>query len=221
VLFNDGSTRNLVVPVTIYQPLLAATTNAGTIYDASFGTPIFNLQTSLYEQKVRVQNNTPFPFTALRLTATNLPATVTLQNATLTNGGLAYIDYNTSVPAGSNVTLKLEYFSSDLKPFTPGLKLELLGAARSITAPDGAVMTDVGAKTGYSPDGARKNYLYFPSTAGQRYYVQYLDDISGDWQTSPVVLTGTGQLMNWMDDGPPSTATPPGPLRFYRVVTDR
>jgi hypothetical protein len=82
-------------------------------------------------------------------------------------------------------------------------------------------MTDVGAKTGYSPDGARKNYLYFPSTAGQQYYVQYLDDINGDWLTSPVVLTGNGQLMNWMDDGPPATATPPGPLRFYRVVTDR
>ena len=223
VQFNDGTTRDVVVPVIIYQPLLAATTNAGGTYNSSFGTPLFNLQTSLYEQKVRVQNNTPFDFTAVRITATNLPATVTLQNATLTNAGRVYIDYNLPILSGSNVTLKLEYFSSDLRTFTPGLKLELLNTTRTNTAPPGAVMTSVAPKTGYAPDGLVKNYLYFPSTAGQRYYVQYFDTVTVPqvWKTSGVVIQGTGLEIHWMDDGPPSTETPPGPLRFYRVVTDR
>ena len=223
VMFNDGTTRDVVVPVIIYQPLLAATTNAGGTYNSSFGTPLFNYQTSLYEQKVRVQNNTPFDFTAVRITATNLPATVTLQNATLTNAGRVYIDYNLPILSGSNVTLKLEYFSSDLRSFTPNLKLELLNTTRTNTAPTGAVMTSVAPKTGYAPDGLVKNYLYFPSTAGQRYYVQYFDTVTVPqvWKTSGVVIQGTGLEIHWMDDGPPSTETPPGPLRFYRVVTDR
>lgn len=218
--FDDGTTQLVTVPVIIYRPLLTATTNLGT-YNGTFGTPLFNPQTSLYEQKVSVQNNTPFDFTALRITATNLPATVTLQNATLTNGTRPYIDYNLAIRSGSNVTLKLEYFSSDLQPFTPGLKLELLNQARTTTAPTNAVMTAIAPRSGYAPDGLVKNYVQFPTRAGQPYYVQYQDAAGPVWKTSPVVITGTGFPVNWMDDGPPNTETSPGPARFYRVVTDR
>ncbi|MBI5800997.1 MAG: tandem-95 repeat protein [Verrucomicrobia bacterium] len=219
--FNDGSTQLVTVPVIIYQPLLTRATNQGS-YNSSFGSPLFNPQTSLYEQKVSVVNNTPFDFTALRLTATNLPATVTLQNATLTNGGRAYIDYNLTVRSGSNVTLKVEYFSSDLQPFTPGLKLELLNQQRTTTAPTNFTMTAVAAqRNGYDPDRLVKNYLKFPTQAGQLYYVQYQEVAGSTWLTSPVVITGTGRIYNWIDDGPPNTETAPGPARFYRVVTNR
>ncbi|KAF0181704.1 MAG: repeat-containing protein [Limisphaerales bacterium] len=218
--YSDGTTELITVPVIVYQPLLTTTTNSNA-YDATFAAPLFNLQTSLYEQKVRVQNNTPFDFTALRITATNLPATVTLQNATLTNGGRSYIDYNLAVAAGGSVTLKLEYFSSDLRPFTPGLKLELLNQQRATAAPTNAVMSAVAPRRGFAPDGLTKNYVQFPTRAGQLYYVQYQEVAGPVWKTSPVVITGTGFIVHWMDDGPPNTDTPPGPVRFYRVVTDR
>jgi len=218
--YSDGTTELITVPVIIYNPLLTTTTN-NNAYDATFTVPLFNLQTSLYEQKVRVQNSTPFDFTALRITATNLPATVTLQNATLTNGGLPYIEYNLAVTAGSNVTLKLEYFSSNLAPFTPGLKLELLNQQRTHAAPSDVTMGNIAARHGFSPDGGTKNYLKFPTQPGRRYYVQYQDVVGPVWKTSPVVLRGTGFVLNWMDDGPPNTETPPGPVRFYRVVTER
>ncbi|MEN9573075.1 MAG: hypothetical protein RL514_930 [Verrucomicrobiota bacterium] len=218
VRFNDGSTQLVTVPVIIYQPLLTATTNSGT-YDSTFSTPIFNPQTSLYEQKVTVQNNTPFGFTALRITATNLPATVTLQNATLTNGGLPYIEHNLTVPSGRSVTLKLEYFSSDFGIFTPGLRLELLNQQRAISAPAATVMTAVALRTGYSPDRVAKIYVQFPSRAGQLYYVQYADALGAAWRTSPVTVTGTGFVVQFIDDGPPNTDTAPGRARFYRVLT--
>ena len=218
VRFNDGSTQLVTVPVIIYQPLLTATTNNGT-YDSTFSTPIFNPQTSLYEQKVTVQNNTPFGFTALRITATNLPATVTLQNATLTNGGLPYIEHNLTVPSGGSVTLKLEYFSSDFGSFTPGLRLELLNQQRAISAPAAAVMTAVALRTGYSPDRVAKIYVQFPSRAGQLYYVQYADALGAAWRTSPVTITGTGFVVQFIDDGPPNTDIAPGRARFYRVLT--
>ncbi|PAW85709.1 MAG: hypothetical protein B9S33_09360 [Pedosphaera sp. Tous-C6FEB] len=218
--YSDGTTELITVPVIIYNPLLTTTTN-NNAYDATFTVPLFNLQTSLYEQKVRVQNNTPFDFTALRLTATNLPATVTLQNATFTNGGLPYIEYNLTVAAGSNVTLKLEYFSSDLATFTPGLRLELLNQQRTNGAPADVTMSGLAARRGFSPDGASKNYLKVPTQAGRLYYVQYQDVAGSVWKTSPVVLRGTGFILNWLDDGPPNTETPPGSVRFYRVVTER
>ncbi|MEQ2007849.1 MAG: tandem-95 repeat protein [Limisphaerales bacterium] len=219
--YSDGTTELVTVPVIIYQPLLTSATNQGS-YNSTFGTPLFNPQTSLYEQKVSVVNNTPFDFTALRLTATNLPATVTLQNATLTNAGRVYLDYNLTIPAGSNVTLKVEYFSSDLQPFSPGLKLELLNQQRASTVPTNALMTAVAAsRNGYDPDRVAKNYLKFPTRVGQPYYVQYQDVAGPVWKTSPVVINGTGRIYNWIDDGPPGTDTAPGPARFYRVVTDR
>jgi VCBS repeat-containing protein len=218
VRFNDGSSQLVTVPVIIYQPLLTATTNSGS-YDSTFSTPIFNPQTSLYEQKVTVQNNTPFGFTALRITATNLPATVTLQNATLTNGGLPYIEHNLTVPSGGSVTLKLEYFSSDFGTFTPGLRLELLNQQRAISVPAATVMTAAALRTGYSPDGVAKSYVQFPSRAGQLYYVQYVDALGAAWRTSPVTITGTGFVVQFIDDGPPNTDIAPGRARFYRVLT--
>jgi hypothetical protein len=218
--YSDGTTQLITVPVIIYNPLLTTTTN-NNAYDTTFAVPLFNLQTSLYEQKVRVQNNTPFDFTALRITATNLPATVTLQNATVTNGGQPYIEYNLAVPSGSNVTLKLEYFSSDLRSFTPGLKMELLNQQRAGTEPTNTVTSSVSPRRGFAPDGQPKNYLKFPTELGRNYYIQYQDTAGPGWKTSPVVLRGTGFILNWMDDGPPNTETAPGAVRFYRVVTER
>lgn len=219
---SDGTTRLITVPVIIYQPLLTSvSTNDSATYNSTFNTPIFNPQTSLYEQKVSVENNTPFDFTALRITATNLPVGVILQNATVTNGGRPFIDYNLAVPSGGNVTLRLEYFSPDLMNFTPGLRLELLNETRVTARPANVDMTAIAPRSGYTPDGLTKNYLQFPTEAGRLYYIEYQDAVGPGWKISPVVITGTGLIMNWLDDGPPGTETPPGANRFYRVVTER
>jgi|GEM_PF-1981311 len=189
-------------------------------YNSTFGTPIFNPQTSLYEQKVSVANNTPFDFTALRITATNLPAGVTLRNASITNGGLAYIEYQLPVRSGSNVTLTLEYYNANRAgAVTPGLKLELLNSTRVIAPPANPVMAAVTGLRGYAPDGRIRFYIEFPTTVGLTYYVQYKDAVGVPWKTSPVVINGTGNRLNWLDDGAPNTDSPPSAGRFYRVIT--
>ena len=120
------------------------------------------------------------------------------------------------------MTLKVEYFSSDLQPFTAGLRLELLNQQRATAAPTNATMSAVAAqRNGFDPDRSAKNYLKFPTQTGQFYYVQYQDVVGAAWKTSPVVIRGTGRIYNWIDDGPPNTETAPGPARFYRIVTDR
>lgn len=219
VQFSDGTEQDVVVPVIIYQPLLTSVAGDAT-YSGTFGTPLFNPQTSLYEQKVSVQNNTPFDFMALRITATNLPAGVTLRNASITNGGFAYIEYQLPVRSGSNVTLTLEYYTANrATPVTPGLKLELLNSTRAIAPPSNPVMTEVLGRRGYAPDGRIRFYIEFPTTVGLNYYIQYKDAISDPWKTSPVVISGTGNRLNWLDDGAPNTDSPPTAGRFYRVVT--
>jgi hypothetical protein len=219
VKFNDGTEQDVVVPVIIYQPLLTSVAGDAT-YNSTFGTPIFNPQTSLYEQKVSVANNTPFDFTALRITATNLPAGVTLRNASITNGGFAYIEYQLPVRSGSNVTLTLEYYNANRAgAVTPGLKLELLNSTRVIAPPTNPVMSAVTGRRGYAPDGRIRFYIEFPTTAGLTYYIQYKDAVGDPWKTSPVTIPGTGNRLNWLDDGAPNTDSTPTAGRFYRVVT--
>ncbi len=219
VKFNDGTEQDVTIPVIIYQPLLTSV-NGDAAYTSTFGTPIFNPQTSLYEQKVSVVNNTPFDFTALRITATNLPAGVTLRNASITNGGLPYIEYNLAVRSGSNVTLTLEYYNVNrASGITPGLKLELLNQTRVVPPPSNPVMVAVTGRRGYAPDGRIRFYIEFPTEVGLTYYVQYQDAVGDPWKTSPVIIPGTGNRLNWLDDGAPNTDSPPTATRFYRIVT--
>lgn len=218
--FGDGSTQVITVPVTIFNPLLTSVgTNISSTYSGSFSSPVFNLQTSLYEQKVVVENNTPVDFAALRITATNLPTTVALQNASLTNGGQAYVEYNVILPAGSNVTLRLEYFSSDFKTFTPGLRLDLLNEQRAVAAPTNFVPVAVAYGSGFSPDGTPRNYVKFPTSAGKFYRIQYQEKLGPTWKTSMNPIPGAGRVISWQDDGPPDTDSAPGTMRFYRVIT--
>ncbi|GDY22067.1 hypothetical protein LBMAG56_34140 [Verrucomicrobiota bacterium] len=219
--FDDGTAQVIEVPVIFYQPLLTSVAGDG-IYSGTFSVPLFNPQTSLFEQKVVVSNHTPFDFTALRITATNLAGTpIILRNATVTNGGLPYVEYNLAVPSGGSVTLTLEYFNSSRGVFpagVPGLRLELLNQGRPVVPPDGAVPTELRGYQGFTPDGRSKFYIEFPTRRGTDYYVQYMDALGGPWKTSPVIVPGTGNLLKWLDDGPPNTEAPPSATRFYRII---
>ncbi len=221
ITYDDGSSILTPVPVIIYQPLL--TSSADGFYNATYSAPFFNPQTSQYEQRVRVVNGTPFDFTALRITSTNLPATVTLRNATGTNALGPYVEYNLPVPANSEQELNLEYFSQDRQAFTPGLKLELLNQARTIETPASSRQISVQGFRGYNPvTGRVKFYVEFPTEAGLTYVVQYRDTMTpgpgSEWKTSPVSIPGTGQRLHWLDEGAPNTDSPLGATRFYRVL---
>lgn len=64
--------------------------------------------------------------------------------------------------------------------------------------------------------------LEFTSEAGRSYYVQYSTDLT-HWKTVQPAITGNGARIQWVDNGPPKTASPPGatPMRFYRVIVYR
>jgi hypothetical protein len=63
----------------------------------------------------------------------------------------------------------------------------------------------------------------FSTKLGSHYFLQYADTLEGV-STGKVVfpaVVGTGSRVQWIDNGPPKTATPPtNQHRFYRVLTD-
>jgi hypothetical protein len=68
------------------------------------------------------------------------------------------------------------------------------------------------------PDG---NFLIeFRSQLNRLYTIQYSSDAT-DWISVFPSLLGTGELIHWLDDGPPKTDPPPAtqPSRFYRVIS--
>lgn len=206
--FSDGTTADVEVPVTIYHPLLEV------VSDVSSPTQL-NPQTSLYEQKVRIVNTTPFELIAFRVTVPNLPASVRLESASgIDTSGAPYITGMTQLAPGAEVLLTLEYFSTDAKPFAnPFVKLELNGSGGMAT-PTGLARPVERMVTAYRG----RTYVEFTTIAGKTYWVQYRDSDNESWQTSSVPLLGTGTRVHWMDEGQPKTSTVPTGSRRYRLI---
>lgn len=62
--------------------------------------------------------------------------------------------------------------------------------------------------------------LNFATVAGRSYYVQYRDGVAAQWETSFPAIPGIGGNTQWVDVGPPRTASRPLGLspRFYRII---
>ena len=59
----------------------------------------------------------------------------------------------------------------------------------------------------------------FKSLASRIYFVQYSSDLQS-WKTAWPSMTGSGNQVQWIDNGPPRTeSAPAGELRrFYRIL---
>lgn len=63
--------------------------------------------------------------------------------------------------------------------------------------------------------------LEFFAARGRTYYVQYTSNIAApDWKTAEPAITGSCNLIQWIDNGPPTTESAPSTVnvRFYRVI---
>jgi len=50
--------------------------------------------------------------------------------------------------------------------------------------------------------------------------VQYCSALGEGWSTAAGTITGTGGMVQWIDNGPPKTDSHPStkPSRFYRIM---
>lgn len=172
-----------------------------------------DLQTGLSKQRVSVTNTNPVAIPAFRLLVSGLGEGVTLYNAHGTFEGVPYIIVNRPLRAGESLDLTLEYLQLDASGgLEPEWKMALLDAIAESPAREGVTVDHpVVLPTG-------DVLIEFPSVIGEAYVIQYSDDGLLWREVLPRVVAG-GTRQQWIDNGPPKTASPPGmtKTRFYRV----
>ena len=238
LFYTNAQAQTLIVPgafsvvlVTNTYPTNAVPTNTITPIGNNLfivGTSAFNPQTQLYEEFVTVTNIGRAPVHALRLSIGNLRSGVRLYNATGTNNGVAYVEYdppydsplNPYPQANSSVTFTLEFFVSDRRPFTNSLTAVAIDAP--VNPPVNGVQVTI-LQSGFSDQrnpGNPRFLVQFSSVPGRTYTVQYSDDLT-TWRNATPSILASATSTFWYDDGPPVTVSPPvypNSSRFYRVL---
>jgi hypothetical protein len=59
----------------------------------------------------------------------------------------------------------------------------------------------------------------FATVTNRAYVIQYSSDLA-EWNLAQPVMTGTGNWIQWIDNGEPKTECAPAaaPARFYRLI---
>jgi hypothetical protein len=197
-----------VVNVTVAPPELTLTP----------GTNAFNPQTGLFEQRVAVTNAGLASIAALRVSALSLPTGVRLWNASGTNEGAPFVQYNHALAPGTGVALMLEFYVPDRQPFEPALLVEAVPPPPTGTN-DLAGVPISRSFVDNRIAGNPRFVLEFVSVIGESYTILYSQDMK-EWRAATPSITATGTRTQWYDDGPPKTVTKPlsANSRYYRVV---
>lgn len=202
-----------------------------------FSSPLtFNPQIGAFEQVAEVANPGAFMLDDVFLTIGALGTdsngrAVIHQNAQgYLLDGTTYVTIGALAP-GESRRLTLEYKVPNYSLAGTALPPKLTAYANTPTAftPPAGSSFDVTSKLSpFSSGGLVTGYLLdFPTRTGYRYYVQYATNQAGfgdtnSFRTSLPAISGTGAIVQWLDNGPPKTATPPtGGLRVYRVLETR
>jgi len=217
------------VPAGNYQFTARATDNVGasaisspvnvTVLDRApmliIQPPHFNPQTGLFEEMVRVLNPTPKSLSGVRVMISDLATGMQVFNASGQAGGVSYVQSQLPIPPGGSIDLTIEYYVPNYATPNPSL-----AAAVSQPSLQAASVSDTMVPVTRQLRLDNGDFLLeFNSESGRVYFVQYSNDMK-DWKTAWPSVAGTGNRIQWMDNGPPRTETSPvpEPARFYRVV---
>ena len=204
----------------VLDPLLTFTA-AGVTVDRALellGSLELNLQTGLYEQKCRLRNTTNRVWSGFSISLNGLPALVSVANAAGKTNGVPYIRYTPPLAPDSTVDLTIEYFVPDRRTFPDPTYFVSFTPPAAVSPPAGTVYAV--SRTVPRPDGTV--LIQFATTSGVPHFVQYSDNNGMTWKTAEPPVTGTGQIVQWLDNGPPKTETrppqPPASPRTYQIV---
>jgi hypothetical protein len=182
---------------------------------AQIGAITFNPQTGLYQQTLLVSNLTGVALTAVRVTILHLPAFVLVYNASGLTNGQPYVESDQPVASGGSVTFLLQYYVATRQTFaSTNFLVTAVAAATPATATGTVLQVD---RVAFMSQGLPT--IEFASVPGHTYVVQYSSDME-TWLTAAPPIVATNSKTQWVDAGPPSTASPPSGLgqRFYRIV---
>jgi hypothetical protein len=174
-----------------------------------------NPQTGLYEQTVVVTNASGFVLAGIRLTVDGLVPGVVLYNATGATNGTPYVDFSGLIAPGGSVSLVLEFFSATRRASpTAVFAVEPFAPVEPAVPP--GVGFSISRVVGLESGGL---LIEFRSVLGRTYLVEYSDDLR-TWQAAQPSVIAAANRVQWIDSGPPKTASLPvgGNSRFYRVL---
>ncbi len=136
----------------------------------------------------------------------------------MTNMALPYAQLTNLTP-GESRTVTVEFYVTDhLATPAPQYSLFLADPIAQIIPANASLLNIDSAR--YLTNAF---LVEFSTQAGHHYWIQYADSVAGlnTGQTAYPAINGTGSRVQWIDDGPPKTATAPtNALRFYRVFTE-
>jgi hypothetical protein len=171
--------------------------------------PVLNPLTGLYEEKIAVTNNGG-AITGLQLLVGNLPSRVSLYNATGTNNGLPYAQFNVTMTNGSVGTFLLQFFNPYRLNFTNTVQAVAVAAVPPATNnTQGITITKVLMDT--SIPGSPRFTFGFNTVAGKQYEVLYSDDSMQTW-TVAATLTASANYTLWTEVSPTTGS------RFFKAI---
>jgi uncharacterized repeat protein (TIGR01451 family) len=229
-LTNNNGTLSAAQAQTVVAPVqfgITAGTNVTQIAASTYRvtTNAFNPQTGLYEESVTVTNTGTTTVAGVRLLVSGLRSGVTLYNATGTNAGTPYAEYDgplnpTNTVPPFAVTFALEFYDPLRVPFTNTLTVvAILPPAVVLSGTNGVAVTNVFMDTRIAGD--TRFVIEFSSVPGATYTIIYKDSLTAtNWLVATPSITANANITQWYDDGPPKTTSQPASTvsRFYRVI---
>ncbi|HEY1170842.1 MAG TPA: Ig-like domain-containing protein [Verrucomicrobiae bacterium] len=209
---DNATTTSAAVNITVLANLPLGTVSA---IDAS---GFYFLQSGLMSQSVTVNNTSPVPVSAVRLTIQGLAPGIVVYNASGTNvANEPYMQQNTPVPAGGSVTFFIEYYVANRTTIPAPTFVATLETVAGPVVPVGAVQAILRNPPEVLTDG--HVLIDYATVLNRTYYIQYSPDAT-TWTTVFPAQTGTGSNRQWIDSGPPKTDAHPSTVvsRFYRIV---
>src|SRR5262249_48954976 len=158
------------------------------------GTNVFNPQTGLFEQNVTVTNTGSTTVAAFRLLVGGLRTNVSLYNATGTNfDQRPYVQYNAPLNPGQWVSLVLQFFDADRRPFTDPLEaIAVLPTPAGTNGGAGVVISRAFLDTRIAGD--TRFVIEFASVPGRTYTIIYSDDNMATWKVATPTVTANATV---------------------------
>jgi uncharacterized repeat protein (TIGR01451 family) len=220
---NNGTSPSSQVKTLVAAPQFALSVGASVTQIGPntylVGTNALNRQTGLYEEDVTVTNTGVSTVAGVRLLVGGLRSGVTLYNATGTNAGTPYAEYDLPLNPSNTVTFALEFYNPSRLVFTNTLTVvAILPAGIVGIGTNGIAVTNVFMDTRIAGD--TRFVIEFATVPGAVYTIIYSDDDMATWQVATPSITANANITQWYDDGPPKTVSPPASIssRFYRVI---
>jgi len=192
------------------------------------GTGAFNPQTGFFEESVSITNIGTTAVHSLRLYIGGLRSGVTIYNATGTNNGVPYVEYDPPYstplePAPSpndTVTFVVEFYVANRQPFTDTLTVVAIPAPTVVPPPGTPISSTITEVPDNRVPGDVRFLVQFNSIPGRTYTVLYGPDVSSITNVAVPSIVATANVTQWYDDGPPETVSKPSSVasRFYQVI---